>query len=109
MSWRRSAEAPDWVANVPGAVVGGFGRGLSAVSVLPHVEQNLAPARLVAPHLMIYDTVYSSGRTPFVSAAIEAGARGANGLSMLIHQGALSFQIWFERQAPLDAMRQALL
>jgi shikimate dehydrogenase len=66
------------------------------------------PARLVAPHLMIYDTVYSSGRTPFVSAAIEAGARGANGLSMLIHQGALSFEIWFEREAPFEVMRKAL-
>jgi hypothetical protein len=51
VSWRRSAEAPDRVANVPGAVVGGFARGLSAVSVLPHVEQNLAPARLVAPQI----------------------------------------------------------
>jgi len=67
------------------------------------------PARLLAPHLMIYDTVYSSGRTSFVSAAIEAGARGANGLSMLLHQGALSFAIWFEREAPLDVMRKALL
>ncbi|PYL14494.1 MAG: shikimate dehydrogenase [Verrucomicrobia bacterium] len=66
------------------------------------------PARLVAPHLMIYDTVYSSGRTLFVSAAIEAGARGANGLSMLIHQGALSFEIWFEREAPFEVMRKAL-
>src|SRR5207302_1565764 len=35
------------------------------------------PARLLAPHLMIYDTVYGEGRTPFVSAAIEAGARAA--------------------------------
>lgn len=66
------------------------------------------PARLLAPHLMIYDTVYSEIRAPFVSAAIEAGARAANGLSMLLHQGALSFEIWFEREAPIDAMRAAL-
>ena len=36
-------------------------------------------------------------RTPFVSAAIEAGARSANGLAMLLHQGALAFEIWFGR------------
>jgi shikimate dehydrogenase len=65
-------------------------------------------ARLLAPHLMIYDTVYAEQRTPLVSAASEAGARAANGLSMLLHQGALSFEIWFEREAPLDAMRGAL-
>jgi shikimate dehydrogenase len=66
------------------------------------------PARLLAPHLMIYDTVYSRGQTPFVAAAIEAGARATSGLSMLLHQGALSFQIWFEREPPMDVMRAAL-
>ena len=66
------------------------------------------PARLLAPHIMVYDTVYGEGRTPFISAAIEAGARAANGLAMLLHQGALAFEIWFERQAPIEAMRQAL-
>jgi shikimate dehydrogenase len=67
------------------------------------------PARLLAPHLMVYDTVYGSGPTGFVSGAIEAGARAANGRSMLLHQGALSFEIWFDRAAPIDAMRKALL
>jgi shikimate dehydrogenase len=66
------------------------------------------PARLLAPHLMVYDTIYSERRTTFVSAAVEAGARGANGLSMLLHQGALAFEIWFGREAPLDVMRNAL-
>jgi shikimate dehydrogenase len=66
------------------------------------------PARLLAPHLMIYDTVYSSGPTALVSAAIDAGARVANGLSMLLHQGALAFEIWFDQAAPTDAMRKAL-
>ena len=67
------------------------------------------PARLLAPHLMVYDTVYASVPTPLVSEAIEAGARATNGLSMLLHQGALAFEIWFDRAAPLDMMRKALL
>jgi shikimate dehydrogenase len=67
------------------------------------------PARLLAPHLMVYDTVYQEGRTPFVAAAIEAGARAANGFSMLLHQGAFAFEIWFEREAPIEAMRKALM
>src|SRR6266581_4166675 len=67
------------------------------------------PARLLAPHVMVYDTIYSAERTPLVSAAIEAGARAANGLSMLLHQGALAFEIWFQREAPLEVMRKALL
>ncbi|HKP02302.1 MAG TPA: shikimate dehydrogenase [Chthoniobacterales bacterium] len=66
------------------------------------------PARLLEPHLMVYDTVYSGRPTAFVTGAIESGARGANGLSMLLHQGALAFEIWFDRPAPIEAMRKAL-
>ena len=71
-------------------------------------EPSPIPARLIAPHLMIYDTVYPQQRTPLISAAIEAGARAANGLSMLLHQGALAFEIWFQREAPIAEMRKAL-
>lgn len=64
------------------------------------------PARLLAPHLMIYDTVYARGS--LVSAAVEAGARAVNGLSMLLYQGALAFEIWFEREAPIAAMQRTV-
>ena len=67
------------------------------------------PARLLAPHHIVFDCVYGSSKTALVRAANEAGARGANGLSMLLHQGALSFSIWFDREAPIEAMRSALL
>jgi shikimate dehydrogenase len=75
---------------------------------LNHGDPTPIPARLLAPHLMIYDTVYSSGPTAFVAGAVEVGARAANGLSMLLHQGALAFEIWFDRAAPIEAMRKAL-
>jgi shikimate dehydrogenase len=68
----------------------------------------LFPASLLAPHLMVYDTIYAPARTPLLAAAADAGALGANGFSMLLHQGALSFEIWFGRKAPLDVMRAAL-
>jgi shikimate 5-dehydrogenase len=66
------------------------------------------PARLLAPHHMIFDCVYGPSKTSLLRGADEAGARGANGLSMLLHQGALSFSLWFDREAPIDAMRKAL-
>src|SRR6266702_966548 len=66
------------------------------------------PARLLAPHHMVFDAVYSPSKTSLLRAADEAGARGANGLSMLLHQGALAFQIWFDREAPIEAMRSAI-
>jgi shikimate dehydrogenase len=67
------------------------------------------PARLVAPHHIVFDCVYGSSETALLRATDEAGARGANGLSMLLYQGARSFSIWFDREAPIKAMRAALL
>jgi len=66
------------------------------------------PARLLLPHHIVFDCVYRPSKTALLRAADEAGARGANGLSMLLRQGALSFSIVFNREAPLDAMRSAI-
>jgi shikimate dehydrogenase len=66
------------------------------------------PARLLAPHHMVFDCVYEPRKTALLQAVEQAGARGANGLSMLLHQGAGSFSIWFDREAPIEAMRAAL-
>jgi shikimate dehydrogenase len=66
------------------------------------------PARLLAPHHMVFDCVYGPSKTSLLRAVDEAGGRGTNGLSMLLHQGAVSFSIWFDSEAPIDAMRKAL-
>ena len=66
------------------------------------------PAALLSREHLLYDTIYTAERTPLMLAADQAGARAANGLSMLLHQGALSFEKWFDRPAPLETMRQAL-
>ena len=66
------------------------------------------PAALLASRHLLYDTIYTAARTPLMRAADTAGARSANGLSMLLHQGALSFEHWFHRPAPLEVMRAAL-
>jgi shikimate dehydrogenase len=66
------------------------------------------PGDLLNARHRLYDTIYTAARTPLLLAGDAVGARGANGLSMLLHQGALSFEIWFQREAPLEAMRAAL-
>ena len=66
------------------------------------------PTRLIAPHHIVFDCIYGSSKTALLRATEAAGARGANGLSMLLYQGALSFSIWFNRDAPIEPMRAAL-
>jgi shikimate dehydrogenase len=67
------------------------------------------PAGMLKRNHLVLDTIYTAARTPLMLAADAAGARSTNGLSMLLHQGALSFEIWFQREAPLEVMRAALL
>lgn len=55
-----------------------------------------------------YDLVYMYPRTAFMRAAASAGARTANGLGMLLHQGAHAFSIWTGREADVQSMRSAL-
>ena len=79
----------------------------SALGMKPGDDSPISPALLARRHLL-YDTIYTAARTPLMRAADIAGARSANGLAMLLHQGALAFEIWFQRPAPLAAMRAAL-
>jgi len=56
----------------------------------------------------VYDTVYSGGLSNLRRQADSAGAKNANGFSMLLHQGALAYEIWFGKPAPLETMRTGL-
>jgi shikimate dehydrogenase len=66
------------------------------------------PAEHLASGQVLYDTIYTASRTPLMLAGDEIGARSANGLPMLLHQGVLSFEIWFHREPPVEAMRAEL-
>lgn len=55
-----------------------------------------------------YDLVYMYPETAFMRAAATAGARAANGLGMLLHQGAEAFRIWTATEPDTAAMRAAL-
>jgi shikimate dehydrogenase len=61
------------------------------------------------PHDCIFmDLVYGPQPTPFLRAAARGRRRTIDGSGMLLHQGALAFEAWTGRPAPLDAMRRAL-
>lgn len=55
-----------------------------------------------------YDMIYRPAETAFLGAARAAGCRTANGLGMLLYQGAAALEIWSGRVAPVVEMRAAL-
>lgn len=56
----------------------------------------------------VYDMVYRPAETALLKAAKEAGCRTANGLGMLLYQGAKALEIWSGQPAPVEIMRRAL-
>lgn len=54
------------------------------------------------------DLIYHPVETELMKAAQLRGCRVSNGLSMLIHQAAVAFEVWTAEPAPVQAMAQAV-
>jgi shikimate dehydrogenase len=59
------------------------------------------------PGQVVVDMVYGAEPTALLRAAEAAGAAVVDGIEILVRQGALSFEIWTGRKAPVDTMRSA--
>lgn len=71
-------------------------------------DASLLPPDAFRKGQMFYDLVYMYPETATMRAARCAGARAANGLGMLLHQGAAAFTIWTGRKAAVEVMRKTL-
>ena len=56
----------------------------------------------------VYDMIYRPAESPLLRAARAKGCRIANGIGMLLHQGAAALEIWSAKKAPIEIMRNAL-
>jgi shikimate dehydrogenase len=57
---------------------------------------------------IIYDLVYTPCPTKFLKLGRSRGARVISGIGMLARQGAVSFNLWTGRRAPLKIMQKVL-
>ena len=76
--------------------------GLEAEDRLPVDLSRVARAGAVM------DLVYGPARTAFVQSAEDLGIRAVDGGEMLVQQGAVAFERWWDAPGPVDAMRSAL-
>ena len=58
--------------------------------------------------ITVVDIIYNPPETPLLKAAKERGCKTVNGLGMLVHQGAVAFEIWTGEKAPVETMREVL-
>ncbi|MFY9488011.1 MAG: shikimate dehydrogenase [Solirubrobacterales bacterium] len=55
----------------------------------------------------VVDFVYRQNGSPLALLASESGATVIEGSELLVRQAALSFELWFDREPPLEVMRAA--
>lgn len=58
--------------------------------------------------MLVYDLIYNPKETKLLKLAKDRGAQVSNGLGMLLYQGARSLELWTQKIAPIEIMRQAL-
>jgi shikimate dehydrogenase len=73
------------------------------VSPLP-----VAALKRFAHDTLVFDMIYNPVETRLLREARSLGFSVGNGLSMLLHQGALAFTLWTGSPAPIEIMRSAL-
>ena len=74
-------------------------------------DETASPLRAsqLPPTALVYDLVYNPALTPLLREAEQAGATTLGGITMLVYQGAASFEIWLERPAPVGVMMDAAM
>jgi shikimate dehydrogenase len=85
-------------------LLNGTSLGLKSEDPLPYDPVQFSLSRAGA----VYDMVYRPAETKLLAAAKAAGTRCANGVGMLLYQGAKALEIWTGQPAPVRVMRQAL-
>ena len=113
---RTRSRAEALAADVPRASAYGLDElDLDDVDVLVNatsvgMESNETPVPRDALHdgLSVLDAVYRPVETRLLREAAETGATTVDGAWMLLFQGVEAFEIWLDRDAPVDVMNDAL-
>ena len=96
------------VAPTPAATLAGATLVVNATTIgLAGDDMPVDPA-VLPRDADVMDLVYRPGETAWVRATRERGHRAADGLPMLVEQGALAFERWFGLSPDREAMRMAV-
>ncbi len=80
----------------------------TSVGLKSGADPLLIDANLLPVGSLVMDMVFNAGLTPLLQAARARGCFVMHGLSMLLYQGTLAFELWTGSDAPVEVMRDAL-
>ncbi len=81
----------------------------TSVGMHPDIDRSLVDPSWLKPELCVMDIVYNPIETKLAKDARLTGAKVVSGIEMLVYQGATSFEIWTNHQAPIKVMKAAVL
>ncbi|MEM3134751.1 MAG: shikimate dehydrogenase, partial [Candidatus Bathyarchaeia archaeon] len=81
----------------------------TSIGMKPNDSETPVRCDFLHSNLTVFDIIYEPLETRLIREARIAGAKTIDGLSMLIHQGAASFEIWTGMRAPVEVMKEAAL
>jgi shikimate dehydrogenase len=81
----------------------------TSIGLYPDVD-SIPAIDLVSAHsgMLVCDVVFNPPETRLLQAARKQGLATLDGLSMLVYQGAIGFELWTGEKAPETVMKHAL-
>lgn len=79
----------------------------TSVGMAPKTDATLIKdTSLFHPDLFVFDVIYNPQETKLLREAREGGCKTANGMYMLLHQGAASFKLWTGEDMPVEIIKE---
>jgi len=80
----------------------------TGLGMYPDLEEMPCEISDIKDDLIVCDLTYNPLKTKLLVEAEKKGCKVINGLGMVIHQGALAYEIWTTREAPVDTMGEII-
>ena len=81
----------------------------TSVGMMPHENHIPLDDALLEDGMVVMDLVYNPLKTRLLKSAEKRRCTTIDGVAMLVHQGAVQFELWTGKKAPVDVMRKVVL
>lgn len=79
----------------------------TSVGMAPNTDRTIiTDTSMFHKDLFVFDVIYNPQETRLLREAKEAGCRTANGMYMLLYQGAASFELWTGEKMPVAEIKE---
>jgi shikimate dehydrogenase len=81
----------------------------TSVGMYPGENDSPLNTDLLEDGMLVMDLVYNPLKTRFLTQAEKIGCITIDGIAIFVRQGAVQFELWTGKKAPVDVMRQVVL